>query len=331
VIAWMLLAACGGGDGASTTDATTAPTTPDSADPSPSTSDSADGTPTPTADSATTDTPSTDSGLAGPSGTGSAADTGAAPATDFAVAGPFSVTQQSDTLSVPDCDLDYTVFVPDGAPDAPLMVLGHGFQRSANQVADLASHVATWGVRVATPDYCHASLFDSDPAQNGLDAAQLAASIGGGVAVVHAGHSNGGLSAFFAAANDPDAVGVLGLDPVDTDGEVGDALSSLTVPAWAVFGEPEECNDDAGILPALDGWGADLSAIPGANHCDFEAPTNGLCTTFCGQQTGVTPLVQALLAAFAVHHLGSDPDAVRWLPGGDRYDELVDVGVLVSL
>jgi hypothetical protein len=251
--------------------------------------------------------------------------------TDFGAAGAAAVTEREGSLALAGCDLDYVEFLPDGRDDGPLLVLGHGFQRNARNMGDLARHVASHGVRVVTPDYCFSGLLNADPPRNGADAAALAAALSGGAPTMHAGHSNGGLSAHFAAAADSLAVAVLGLDPVDTDGVVDDALDGLTVPLWSVIGEPTSCNDDARILADLQGAGAAISAIPGANHCDFESPTDGLCTTFCGDHTGLTPLVQALLAAFAAHYAGTDPTAVEWLPGGARYEELVGVGVLITL
>jgi dienelactone hydrolase len=304
----LLLAACGprpGSDPAS-----------DGSSPSSTPPDTAPSSDTAPADTAPVDT-AHDPGL---------------PSTDFAAPGPHAVTSRAGTLEVPGCSLAYTEFLPDGDDTAPLVVLGHGFQRSQRQVADLARHVAAFGLRVVTPESCHASVFDSDPAQNGRDAAALASALAPGAPHLHAGHSNGGLSALFAAATDPDAVAALALDPVDTDGVVGDALDTLTAPVWALFGEPTSCNDDGGLLTPLRGAGATLHGLAGANHCDFEAPTDALCTAFCGQPTGAKATVQALLAAFAAYSLGVDPTGADWvLPPGDRHQDLLDAGVLVEL
>jgi len=253
------------------------------------------------------------------------------PYVDYGAIGPAQVTSSPGTLSLSGCELDYVEYLPDGNASGPLVVLGHGFQRRARHVAGLASHVASHGVRVVTPDYCHSTVFDSDPAANGLDAAALAAALAPGEATVHIGHSAGGLAALFAASSDPAAVAVLGLDPVTTTDEAADeALAAQTAALWALFGEPSSCNADANLLEPLREAGAMLSALPSANHCDFESPTDGLCTTFCGDPTGVTPLIAALTTAWAAHHLGTDDAAAAWLPSGSRYEELAALGYLVS-
>ncbi|MEQ1503330.1 MAG: hypothetical protein ABMB14_13920 [Myxococcota bacterium] len=251
--------------------------------------------------------------------------------TNFAALGPHAVTTRSGTLDLPGCALDFTEYLPDGDATAPLVVLGHGFQRSERQMTDLATHAASFGLRVATPDYCHATVFDSDPAQNGRDAAALANLLAPGAPHVHAGHSNGGLSALFAAAADPDTVGVLGLDPVDTEGIVGAALPAITAQIWGVFGEPTDCNENGGLAEPLRGAGAWLDGLVGANHCDFESPTDLLCTAVCGQQTGANTGVRAILAAYASYAHGLDPTAASWVPGGETHAQMVLDGVLVEL
>jgi dienelactone hydrolase len=251
--------------------------------------------------------------------------------TDFSSLGPLPVAETSGTLEQPDCSLDYVLFTPDGLDDAPLVVLGHGFSRRARHMADLARHVASYGLRVATPDYCHSTPFDTDHEANGLDAAALSAELAGGGPVVHAGYSAGGLAALLAAAADPSTVAVMGLDPVDSGGRGAEALAEGLPPTWGLLGEPSACNEQSNLLEPLRGAGASVSAVPGSTHCDFEAPTDGLCTTFCGDATGVTPLVSALLTAWSVHYLGDDDTTEAWLPGGERYDELVDLGLLISL
>jgi len=300
---WVfLLAACGG-------DA--APTDPGS--PSPTSPTSATGTPGPIGDT--------------PSPTADSATTRPAASTDFAATGPALVTLHPGTLQL-SCSLGYTEFRPDGDASGPLLVLGHGFQRGEKHMADLAAHVASHGVRVATPDYCHSSVFDTDHALNATDAVALGAALAPAGPVAHAGQSAGGLAAFLAASTDPHALAYLGLDPVDADGLA--AATTVPVPVWAVFGEPSLCSSQANMLGTVQAQGV-ASAIPGATHCDFEAPTDALCTGVCGRQTDVTPLVRALLAAFAAHHLGDDPTAIDWLPGGTRHEELEAAGVLLAL
>ena len=104
------------------------------------------------------------------------------------------------------------------------------------------------------------------------------------------------------------------------------------MPIVALFGEPNSCNERGTLAGPLDAAGAYLSGIPGAGHCDFEAPTDRLCTLLCGSQTGVTPVVKSFIAAFASWRVGLDPSGEDWVvPGGVRHQELVDAGLLESL
>lgn len=301
--------ACGGGS--ATTTATDDPAVTDD----PSTTDTA----------ATTDTERTDT----PSETTDTSTTPTQVVTNYRLEGPATVTEASLSLEVPDCTLDYTLFVPDGDEDAPLLVLGHGFQRAPRHMAGLARHAASHGLRVATPAWCWDRLSGSDHPRNGSDAAALAEHLAPGAPVVYAGQSVGGLASFFAADLDPDAVGVLGLDPVDTDDQV-DGAFTRDLPRWALMGEPTACSDNADIIGALEAGGTRTSALIGATHCDFELPTDGLCTALCGGTNGSSDVVKTVLAAFAADRHGIDPTARAWVDG-ESWQGLLDAGVAVEL
>jgi hypothetical protein len=102
------------------------------------------------------------------------------------------------------------------------------------------------------------------------------------------GFSAGGLSALLAA-DAPGVAGYVGLDPFDRPGGVGlEAARKLRIPAFLLRGPAAGCNAYAIAEP----W---VKALPNlvqdrqfaaASHCDFESPTDGLCTFVCGDTSG---------------------------------------------
>ena len=273
-----------------------------------------------------------DATQAGSSDASATPDAASASTTDFVEPGPHAVTVTTGSATVNGCDLGYSEFTPASAPHPSLLVLGHGFQRSAAQMAGLAEHVASFGVRVVTPEYCHSSFLDTDHQQNGLDAAALATQLADGDAIVFAGHSAGGLAAVVAAAANEDSVAVLGLDAVDANDLASDTAASLTVPIFGIVGEPDSCNSNGNGLAMLSAAMHYGVRIAGANHCDFEDPTSGVCTGFCGAQTGGPVTARALAAAFVVWQLGLDATGEAWAtPAGSEWQRLADEGVLEAL
>ena len=79
---------------------------------------------------------------------------------------------------------------------------------------DLARHIATWGLDVATLDFRHSRLWAGHHDQNAADMVALVRHLNA-KRVIYAGFSAGGLSALLAAASDPASIGYLGLDTVD--------------------------------------------------------------------------------------------------------------------
>lgn len=250
-------------------------------------------------------------------------------ATDFSQAGPFAVTESSGTTSVNGCTLDYQLFTPDAQNQAPLVILGHGFQRDASNVAAIAAHLSSYGVRVATPNYCHSSALDADHQQNGLDAAALSAGLAAGAGVIHAGHSAGGVAALVAAANDDATIAVLGLDMTDANSIGATAASGITLPALGLFGESSGCNSSGNGTGVFESMNTSSSLqVIGATHCDFEAPTSSLCTLFCGGASGDrAATVQTLAAAFVAWQAGLDESGQSWIQGEEQ-ERLVSEGLI---
>ncbi|MEL6548050.1 MAG: hypothetical protein AAFQ82_25720, partial [Myxococcota bacterium] len=103
----------------------------------------------------------------------SAPDTLFAPAdsaTDFYQKGPYGVSASSERLELDGCNLSYAVFEPVDVETDVWMILGHGFSRNEERMADLAEHVASYGIAVATPRYCFSGPFRVDHPRNAQNA-----------------------------------------------------------------------------------------------------------------------------------------------------------------
>lgn len=262
-----------------------------------------------------------------------------APPTDFSATGPYPVTSVSDTYNPSGfCYASYSVFTPAGAPAAPTVVLVHGFSRTPSALADLAAHFASWGLTVATPGMCHSTPLDSDPP---LDAAEMLDSKAmiGATDVIWAGHSAGGLRSILAANLDPQTVAVLGLDLTDGDDLAFDAAPSLTVPLHGLVGEAGMCNSDGngvGVYQAA--AGSHAVRVTEADHCDFEDPTDWMCTMLCEEANSqfttdeVKATIRVMATAYLVWQAGLDASGEDWwTPGHSAYDSLAGAGSISAL
>lgn len=259
------------------------------------------------------------------------------PAPDLRGDGPFTVTIGSGTSSANGCDLAYDTFTPKDPPAADtVVILTHGFARDKAQMAGWASHIAAWGVLVVTPNPCHLSPMDTDHAQNAADLRALADHLGA-PKVIYAGHSAGGLASLLATAADPHAIAMLGLDGVDASDLGAAAAPDIAVPIAGLVAEPSSCNSDNN---GLVWWStaADGRAIRVANtdHCDFENPTDALCTAFCGGPAADDPAIPGVVAALSTGWIraraGIDADGdAWWTTGGAWHDQLVADGAIADL
>lgn len=257
---------------------------------------------------------------------------------DLWVAGPSAYTTSTLGARVNGCELDPIVFAPRTGRHDALVILSHGFQRSPDVVLDWAEHLSSWGFEVWVPALCHARIGDTDHAQNGRDLAALAEREANGRPVIYVGHSAGGLASVIAGTEDDDTVGVFGLDLVDT-GDLGrDSAAAVSAPVWGLRGAPSAaCNVNGNGRPvyrrAVDGR---VAQLVGATHCDFESPTNVVCTALCdlGENNRFSDaaqrrVIKAMTTAFAMHASGVEPDALRyWTPGCDRWDAYAATGIL---
>lgn len=278
-------------------------------------------------------TATSETGTTPTSGTTGTSPTTAPEAADYRLRGPYAVTRRDGNTQT-SCGMAWSSFQPNGHDPLALVVLSHGWQRSKAQVEGWADHWASWGLAVLTPNLCHANILDTDHEQNGLDLIAVAAAFDTGLPIVYVGHSAGGLGTFLAASQDSLAIAHLGLDLVDNADLAVTAADPLAIPAYGLIGEPDACNEDNNALDVYAAvQGGVLVRVLGADHCDFESPTDWGCTTFCGDGGADDDLVHGtilgLSTAFVLWQSGEAPEAEQWWTAGyPYYDSLVDGGLI---
>jgi pimeloyl-ACP methyl ester carboxylesterase len=204
-------------------------------------------------------------------------------------------------------------------PGAPLIVIAHGFMRDLTAMRGWAEHWSARGHRTVAVSFCNSSWLNGRHDRNAEDLAAVADLLTSpGTPVLYAGFSAGGLAALLAASADPDAVGYLGLDPVDSGG-LASGILTLDVPGLYLYGEPSSCNADSNMVAAMPdttGPAARLALrVPFATHCDFESPYDEACSRICGSvepeavETEIRATIKSLATAWAEAVIGEDASA----------------------
>ncbi len=343
LLAGLLASACAveGSSDTASTDASTgatasetssegdAPTTDD-----PATTSAAD----PDTTSAATTSAATTGADASTESTGADTTTGPVePGPDLRELGPHPTSTSDDSFDADGCAMGYTITSPTDAPRAPTVILAHGFQGNRASMADWAAHYASWGLVVVTPDLCHSTILDPDHAQNGVDLVALADHLGL-ASPIYAGYSAGGLAAVLAAAQDPEALALVGLDMVDSGGLGAGVAASIAVPAHDVTAEPAMCNSTANGVPVFaEIPDATTMRVVEADHCDFQSPPDafcGLCSapnpTFTDEDIAAS--IRGLTTAALLWRSGVDESGAQWwTPGSPWFDMLVASGAAIQL
>lgn len=181
------------------------------------------------------------------------------------------------------------VYQPEATEPYAVVVLAHGFSRSRSTLAVLGLELAGAGFAVVVPDLPHFA----DHAANARFLQALAGVIEqrsnfelnlGAQRIIFAGFSAGGGASLVAAAFHGDALGWIGLDPVEHVKTAATVAPRLSAPAFVIRAPASACNAESNfaaalaLLPELVQDQVELSA----SHCDFEAPTDALCTLVCG-------------------------------------------------
>ena len=102
---------------------------------------------------------------------------------------------------------------------------------------------------------------------------------------------------------------------------------------------PSSCNANGnGINVYLEAEHGNAISISEADHCDFEFPTNIICTVFC--QSGnenyseqeIKSVILNLSTSYLLYHNGNQDDSnLFWTPGNYYYDDLIDQGAIEQL
>lgn len=177
---------------------------------------------------------------------------------------------------------------PAKGPMRGAVVLVHGFMRKRWTFIGHAEALAEEGLLAIVPDL----PYKMDSRDNARALRELVAKLREGAVfkpvdrIVLVGFSAGGLAALLAA-DSPGVVGYVGLDPFDRPGGIGLAAArTLQTPVVLLRGPPSACNAFSiaepwvQALPRL----VEDRVIEGANHCDFESPTDWFCRMICGEQ-----------------------------------------------
>jgi pimeloyl-ACP methyl ester carboxylesterase len=213
--------------------------------------------------------------------------------------GAFTV-QPGEFRGVSGCRVACEVYSPAEPRTGVLVVLAHGFFRDLRRMRGWASLWASHGVRTAVLSFCASTPFAGNHDKNAADMRRLAAALTDG-AVLYAGFSAGGLAAFLAAADDPRAVGCLGLDTVDSGGLASPAAARFDAPALFILSEPSDCNAGNNVIPSIPRRaGIGVLRVRNARHSHFEDPYDPCFESICGSVRPVKVSEDIILTVRAV-------------------------------
>ena len=248
---------------------------------------------------------------------------------DYADRGQVAVeSEQFQVRATEQCTMTAVRFRPNTPVVRGYALFLHGFSRGRSQFLGWGEHLASHGIEAVVSDLCHASVAGVDPLAGGAAIDILIDSIGGAPVVI-VGHSAGSMAALVAGAENDSTVGVLGLDPVaPREGNLNDQAAALEGMLAALVGAPAQCNSSNSGVPIYREGSADMFTITGATHCDFEAPTNFICTATCGGSAGegAQSAIRQLTTSYVAWKLGLDGAALWWDEESNALSSLIREG-----
>lgn len=276
----------------------------------------------------------------------------AAHATDFGVAGSASTSSTKNlTVSAAGQSLSVDLYYPTNAPGpGPAAVVAHGFSGSKSDLAAWGTHLASWGMVVAVPTFPSSGSAAASGNANSLNAlldwlgtegARSGSPVFGKVDATRRavlGYSAGGAAALIAAGREPKDGVVVGLDPVDDNGQQPGAAAAAVATAAGMgvvlSTEPASCNntgsDQAAVYAAFPGQKLALKVV-NANHCDPPDPASGLCGLACGAPDATRAMHFKRYATAAIRWaLFCDSAARGWIDGSEVAAELT-AGTVAAL
>lgn len=266
---------------------------------------------------------------------------------DYSDYGQFEVAIEANDITTSNgLILEYSLFSPVGSENLSYVILAHGFSRNKSVMDGFAYHYASWGIKVITMDLLHSSIIDNDPFQDANDLNLISQEICDGRPVIYAGHSAGAMRGIVAAQQDTNAIAFLGLDLVDASNDSlgGEYLaltyvSNISIPVWGLVGEPGSCNANGNGLNVYSSAGSgNAIGVSEADHCDFELPTDILCTFFCQGSNDmftnedIKKVILNLSTGFLLYHSGESDNSIDlWYPGNDYYNAQISNGAIQQL
>ena len=266
---------------------------------------------------------------------------------NYSDSGPYEVVISVDNFTLSSGQsIEYNLYTPADINYITQVTLVHAFSRNMDSYYELAEHYASWGLGVITMNLFYSSIFDNDPLQDAIDLREVSDYFSDGRPVIYVGHSAGAMRAIVAATEDTDAIAILGLDL--TDGTYEDSggeflglmhANMLSIPIWGLLGEANSCNANGnGLNVYLEAENGNAISISEADHCDFEFPTNLVCTLFCQeenetfQEDDIKSIILNLSTSYLLYHNGNMTDSnLFWTPGNYYYDDLIDQGAIGQL
>ena len=266
---------------------------------------------------------------------------------NYSNSGPYEVVKSIDNFTLTSGQtIECTFYTPAEINHIIQVTLVHATSRNMDSYDELAEHYASWGFGVITMNLPHSSIFDNDPLQDAIYLREVSDNFSDGRAIIYVGHSSGAMRAIVAATEDTNAIAILGLDL--TDGAYEDSggellglmhANMLSIPIWGMLGEPGICNAYGnGLNVYLEAENGNAISISEADHCDFEFPTNFVCTLLCQEEnemyaeSGIKSIILNLSTSFLLYHNDNMTDLnLFWTPGNYYYDDLIDQGAIEQL
>jgi acetyl esterase/lipase len=208
------------------------------------------------------------------------------------------------TLEIAGALTPVDVYWPEATKPYAVVLLAHGFSRSRATLVLLAHELVGAGFAVVIPDLPRLSGQAASARLLEALAKEIERSSNpqlslGTQRIIFGGVSAGGGASLMAAAAFGNALGWIGLDPVDNAKGAAAAAPGMAARAFVIRAPASACNAESNFAPAL-ALIPDLAQDriePRASHCDFESPTDAVCAVVCG---AASPERQGAIRAAAV-------------------------------
>ena len=247
-------------------------------------------------------------------------------------------SQEAKLTSSTGCEVLYTYLRPVESSRNVLVVFGHGFMRSKERMAQLARHLASWGIPVVNVEFCNSKWWVGNHDLNGADMVAVARKLNAARGL-YTGFSAGGLAALTAAANDVQTIALFGLDLVDNKILGKKLVPELAVPFFGLIAAASICNADRNGLKIYNAISdSKVIEVEDATHCHFEFPFDAKCSLVCGKgekrfkREIIQKAILGFTTAFLLWQSGIDARGEAWWSeGSDEIKILTQAGYIKIL